>query len=128
MDIQLINTVILAENYDKLVKWYKETMELDIKLQVDKDYHYTDLAKNNKLIVGICPASEMKHNPTAPRNNSTVLQISVDDIESLLHKVAENGGSIIFGPAVDKNDGFKYGGFRDPEGNDVWVMENFDFS
>jgi predicted enzyme related to lactoylglutathione lyase len=128
MEVQLINTVILAENYEELVTWYKETLELDIKLQADKDYHYTDLVKNNKLIVGICPASEMKHIPTAPRNNSVVLQISVDDIEILFSKVADNGGSITFGPAMDKNEGFKFGGFKDPEGNHVWVMENFNFS
>jgi len=105
-----------------------DTLELEVKLQVEKDYRYTDLAKDGKLIVGICPVSEMKHTPTIPRNNSAVLQISVSDIETLFKGVKENGGKDIFGPSVDKNEGFKYGGFQDPEGNMVWVMEDLDFS
>jgi len=128
MDIKLINSVILSENYEKLVEWYVKTLDLEIKLQVDKDYHYTDLAKNGKLTIGVCPASEMDHVPSHPRNNSTIIQISVSDIRELFGRVKEAGGTILFGPSVDKNEGFSYGAFLDPEGNQVWVMENFDFS
>ena len=128
MEISLINAVILAQDYEKLVNWYKETLELEIKLQVDKDYHYTDLAEGGKLVVGICPAKEMKHTPSTPRNNSVALQISVSDIEDLFTKVKENKGTILAGPSVDKNEGFRFGAFVDIEGNPVWVMENFDFS
>jgi len=128
MEITLINAVTLAQDYEKLVAWYRETLELEIKLQVDNDYRYTDLAKAGKLVVGICPAKEMNHTPTTPRNNSVVLQISVDDIEELFAQVKESEGTIIFGPAVDKNEGFRFGAFADIEGNPVWVMENFDFS
>ena len=128
MDIRLINTVILANDYWALVEWYKKTLDLEVKLEADKDYHYTDLAKNGQLIVGICPASEMGHSPTTPRNNSTLLQISTDDIHALFAKVKENSGAVQFGPSVDKNDGFTFGSFLDPEGNPVWVMENFNFN
>ncbi len=127
MDIQLINTVLLAEKYESLVQWYVDTLELEVKLKVDKDYHYTDLAKDGKLIVGICPAFEMKHTPTRPRNNSAILQVSVSDSHTLFSRVKENGGTVLFGPSVDKNEGFAYGSFSDPEGNPVWVMENFNF-
>ena len=61
MEVTLINSVILAENYEKLVEWYIKTLDLEVKLKVDKDYHYTDLAQAGKLVVGICPAEEMKH-------------------------------------------------------------------
>lgn len=128
MNVQLINTVLLAEDYEKLVQWYIDTLELEVKLKMEGDYHYTDLARDGKLIVGICPASEMDHAPTMPRNNSAILQVSVSDIDTLFRKVKENGGMDIFGPSVDKNEGFKFGGFKDPEGNMVWVMENFDFT
>ena len=128
MDIKLINTVILAEDYAPLVDFYIKALELDVKLKHEEGYHYTDLAKDGQLIVGIAPATEMKHIPTKPRNNSAFLQISTDDIHTLFSRVKENGGSILFGPAVDKNEGFTFGGFTDPEGNHVWVMENFDFS
>ena len=127
MNIKLINTVILAEDYRTLVDWYRKTLGLDVKLETEKDYHYTDLAKDGQLIVGICPASEMNHTPASPRNNSTLLQISTDDIHTLFSSVQEHGGTILFGPSVDKNDGFTYGSFSDIEGNPVWVMENFDF-
>ena len=127
MKNRLINIVILAEDYDTLVDWYIRTLDLEVKLKVDKDYHYTDLAWDGQLVVGICPATGMKHTPTIPRNNSTVLQISVPDAAGLFERVKANGGTILFGPAVDRNEGFTYGAFADPEGNQVWVMENFNF-
>lgn len=128
MDIKLINTVILAEDYGSLVEFYTTALELDVKLKHEEGYHFTDLAKNGQLIVGIAPASEMQHTPTSPRNNSAVLQISTDDIHRLFARVKEFGATALFGPSVDKNEGFTYGAFADPEGNHVWVMENFDFS
>lgn len=123
----MINSVILAENYTALVDWYKDVLELDIKFQDNKEYHYTDLAQNRKLIVGIGKAEKMGHKPNIPKNNSVILQISVSNIYNLFDKVKKNGGKILYGPSMDKNFGFLYGGFEDIEGNQVWVIENYDF-
>jgi predicted enzyme related to lactoylglutathione lyase len=127
MKTRPINTVLLAEDYEKLVDWYQEALDLDIKLQTSKDYHYTDLAQEGRLVVGICPASEMNITLPKPRANSMVLHVSVDDIEGLFKRVVEMGGKVTQGPSVDRNEGFKFGGFEDPEGNPVWVIENFKF-
>ena len=125
MEVEPIPSVIMAEDYKALVNWYQEVLGLEVKLRKDQDYHYTDLAHNGKLIVGLCPASEMGHLPTTPRNNSLALHILVSDIEALFEKVAASGGKVLHGPAVDKHEGFKFGNFADPEGNEVWVIENF---
>ena len=127
MDVQLINTVILAKNYKELVKWYEKVLELDIKYQDDKEYHYTDLAKNGKLVVGIGTAEKSREDDSISRNQSVFMQISVSDIYTLFDKVKSNNGKIINGPTRDKNHGFLFGGFEDIEGNQVWVIENYDF-
>ena len=128
MKTQPITTILLAENYEKLVDWYQKALDLEIKLQVSKDYHYTDLAQGGKLIVGICPAKEMGVTLQSPRNNSMILHVSVsDNIEALFKKVEELGGTVTSGPSVDRNEGFRFGSFEDPEGNPVWVIENFKF-
>jgi len=127
MKTQPITTILLAEDYENLVDWYIKALELEIKLQTSKDYHYTDLAQGGKLVVGICPAAEMSVALQSPRNNSMILHVSVSDIEALFKKVVELGGKVTAGPSVDRNEGFKFGAFEDPEGNPVWVIENFKF-
>lgn len=127
MDVTLINSVIMAQDYETLVEWYRETLELDIKLKVDKDYKYTDLAKNGKLVIGFAQAEEKDYVPTRNKNNTMIMQISVSDIHLLFERIKNSGGTIMFGPSVDRNEGFKFGAFKDIEGNQVWVIENFKF-
>lgn len=122
----MINTVILAENYNELVEWYKNVLELDIKFQDNEEYHYTDLAQNGKLVVGIGKAEKMEHVPNKPKNNSVIMQISVSNIYELFDKVKKNKGKILNGPSRDKNYGFLFGAFEDIEGNQVWVIENYE--
>lgn len=126
MEVTPVHSVILAQDYKKLVEWYKKTLGLKVKLEVSDEFHYTDLAsQDGQLVVGICPASEMGHEPTEPRNNSLCLHISTSDIEALFKQVKKAKGKDLFGPSVDKKEGYKYGAFSDPEGNSIWVIENF---
>ena len=55
------------------------------------------------------------------------MQISVSNISELFDKVKKNKGKILNGPSRDKNYGFLFGAFEDIEGNQVWVIENYDF-
>ena len=50
-------------------------------------------------------------------------EFEVDDVEALFAHVKQFGASINNGPNFDKNAGFWFGGFSDPEGNPFWVVD-----
>lgn len=124
MDIKFLNAVILASDYDKLIAWYKITFDLDTGTAVNEGYHYTELTRSGKLVIAIADTKEMGVTPTEPRNNSLIVQLSLSDIDEAFEKIENNGGKILFGPLYDENWNFYYGGFRDIEGNQIWVIED----
>ncbi len=61
------------------------------------------------------------------RNNDTIkhlLQVEVQDVRAFLAHVEKAGGAVKFGPSQDAEAGFWYGGFTDPEGNVIWVVDH----
>ena len=129
MKLRLLNAVVLAEDYPTLVAWYRETFGLALKFEETENYRYTDLARDGSLVVGLAPAAEMGVEPDTPRNNAMVIQLAVsrDDIGPLCDRIASTGGSVPFGPSVDRRDGFIYAGVADPEGNRIWIIEDRDW-
>ncbi|MBC8384435.1 MAG: hypothetical protein H8E57_02825 [Candidatus Cloacimonetes bacterium] len=123
MEVKLINGIVLAEKYNELVNWYMETFKLEKKVSISEDYHYTELASEGKIILGIADAEEMKIKPVHPRSNTVVIQIAVHDISFLFQIVKATGGKVLFGPTKDEENDFTYGGIADMEGNEIWVIE-----
>ena len=129
MKVRLVNAVILAKNYLKLVEWYKKVLNLQVLLTINKDYHYTELGQENEIIIGIAVAKEMgrtdeEHIETHISQSHVVIQIKVSDILELFEKVTGNSGKILFGPSVE--DDYQYGAFADIEGNEIWVVEKIE--
>lgn len=122
MNISLTNTVILAEDYEKLVAWYKKTLELDVTISVSEGYHFTGLGLNGKEVIGIADAKEMDAKPSKPRNNNVFLQLYVLDIKAIFEKAKNNGGEAL-GPYFDDKDKFYFGTIKDVEGNAIWIVE-----
>ena len=52
-----------------------------------------------------------------------VLQFEVDDLPAFIESFKERGGTVIFGPSFDKDDGFWYGAIADLEGNQIWLVD-----
>ncbi len=123
MNISLLNPVVLAENYEKLIDWYVKTFDLKIQSQTQEGESYTELEHSGKLVVGIAKADEMGIKPTVPRNNTVIIQLAVSDINSLFDTVRKSGGRILFGPSLDEKGGYVYGGCVDIEGNQIWIVE-----
>jgi predicted enzyme related to lactoylglutathione lyase len=121
MQTKLLNAVVLAENYEAIVEWYRNVFELEIISEINEDYRYTELGAAGKLVVGIALAEEMKLKPTSPRNNAVIVQVAVSDIHICFKRVEDTGGETLFGPSVEGE--LVYGGIADPEGNQVWVVE-----
>ena len=126
MNINLLNPMILAENYEELIEWYIKTFDLTIRDKVEEGDEYTELGQSDKLILGIAKANEMGVKPSIPRNNTVIIQFSVSDINKLFDKVGKTGGRILFGPSIDEKGEYLYGGFADIEGNQTWVVEKKD--
>ena len=122
MKLELMNTVLMAEDYAKMRDWYIAALDLELKQEWTDDYHYAELVRNGRHVIGIADTAEMKVEPCTPRRNSTVMQLQVDDIDALFARVREHGGDVK-GPQTEEKENFRYGGFADPEGNSVWVVE-----
>jgi predicted enzyme related to lactoylglutathione lyase len=116
--------VILAENYVRLVDWYRVALPFDVGDVVSENYHYTVFENSGEKIVGVADAREMGVQPPERKVNTVIYQIIVSDIHSLFSTVQDLGGRILFGPKTDEDGGCWYGGFLDIEGNQVWASEN----
>jgi len=120
--LELLNTVVLAEDYARLRDWYIHALELELRKEWTEDYRYAELVRDGKYVVGIAAANEMRVEPYHPRRNTAVMQLQTDDIETLFVRVKEQGGEV-HGPSYEAKEKFHYGSFRDPEGNEVWVVQ-----
>ncbi len=123
MKLQLMNAVVMAEDYEKLRDWYADTLELEIEEEWTENCHYAELVKDGRLVIGIADAKEMKVTPGDRRNHAVVAQFNVEDVKAFLTRVLEKGGAVPFGPSYDEAEGFWFGGFADIEGNPCWVVE-----
>jgi len=121
--INLLNPMILAENYKELAGWYVKTFDLAIKTRVEEGEEYMELGTSSEVLFGFARAKEMGVKPSTPRNNTVIIQLSVSDISELFDKVKKAGGKILFGPSLSKEEGYLYGGLEDIEGNQIWVIE-----
>ena len=123
MKINLLNPMILAENYEELAEWYEKTFDLAIKTRVEEGEEHMELGTPSKILFGFARAKEMGVKPSTPRNNAVIIQLSVNDINELFDKVEKTGGKILFGPSISEEEGYLYGGLADIEGNQIWVIE-----
>ncbi len=127
MTLETISTVVLAEDYEKLSQWYIDTFGLEknpATSDANDEYSYCELIRDGQTILAVTNASEMGAIPPTPRANTAIIQLYISDIEPFFKKVAENGGTIQFGPSHDPNyGGYNYGGFADIEGNPFWVVD-----
>lgn len=122
-EIRARETVILAGDYEALVAWYRDVLGFAATRRFDGDYNYCNLASGGGVRIGIAPAAEMQVEPGDRARNTVILQIEVDDVRALFEQLTSGGGVITSGPSYDKNDGFWFGSFADPEGNPVWVVD-----
>ena len=124
MRLELMNAVVMAADYVKLRDWYIDALELELKEEWTEKFHYAELVKNGKLVVGIADAKEMGVTPHEEKKNATlVAQFNVDDVAAFLARVKEKGGAVPFGPSYDADNDLHFGGFADIEGNPGWVVQ-----
>ena len=122
MNFRHYNVVVLAEDYARLRDWYIATLGLELLQEWSDSYHYAELARDGRVLVGIADTSEMGVQPVRPRRNSVLMQLTTDDIEALFERVKGHGANA-WGPKYSEEEDFGYGGFKDLEGNEIWVVQ-----
>jgi predicted enzyme related to lactoylglutathione lyase len=121
--LELMNAVVMAEDYERLRDWYVEALDLTLESEWTENYHYAELVKDGRLVVGIASAEEMNVTPRDRKSATVVAQLNVEDVKAFLARVREHGADVPFGPSHDEDGDFWFGGFADIEGNPVWVVE-----
>lgn len=124
MRLELMNTVVMAADYEKLRDWYMDALDLELQQEWTEQYHYAELVRDGKLVVGIADAKEMGVTPHEEKKNATlVAQFNVEDVSAFLARIKEKGGAVPFGPSYDPDEDLHFGGFADIEGNPCWVVQ-----
>jgi len=120
--LQLMNAVVMAEDYEKVRDWYIDALDLELEEEWTDDYHYAELVREGRLVIGIADAKEMDVAPGDRKNHAVVAQFNVADVKAFLARIVEKGGKVPFGPSHDEKGDFWFGGFTDIEGNPCWVV------
>ena len=116
-------TVILAEDFSALVNWYRDVLEFTIVASFSDAFHYACLETPSGIKIGIASAQEMGVVPGDRSGNTVLLQFEVDELHAFFVDLKQAHVTVTFGPAQDKQDSFWYGGFEDPEGNPIRVVD-----
>lgn len=116
-------TVILATDFSRLVDWYRDVLGFTVVRLFEDDFHFCNPQTSAGIRIGIGDAKEMGVVPGDRQSQTVILQFEVDDVQEFFAHLEQSGTEIVNGPAFDKNDGFWFGSFADPEGNSCWVVD-----
>ncbi len=126
MELETLYSVVLAEDYEKLVQWYIDTFEVEKDPETSdatSAFKYCELVKNGKCIIAVADAAENGVSPPSPRTTNSIPQLYVSDIKTFFQRVAENSGTT-HGPSHSTEfGGFNFGEIMDIEGNPFWVID-----
>ena len=123
MEVRAREAVILAEDFGRLVDFYRDVLDFQVIKLFEDGFHYCNLESKTGIKLAIASASERQVKPGDRAHNTVVLQFEVDDVKAFLSHVAENGGSVTAEPSFNQADNFWFGGFADPEGNSFWIVD-----
>lgn len=123
IEIRHREPVVLADDFSRLVAWYRDALGFEVRQLFEDAYHYCLMETPTGIRLGIGSAKEMGIEPADREKNTVVLQFEVDDVKEFFAHLEQEGATITFGPSQDKDDGYWYGGFKDLEGNPVWVVD-----
>ncbi|MHA7832691.1 MAG: VOC family protein [Flagellimonas sp.] len=93
--MNLINAVILANDYKAMIAWYMDVFDLKILYKEEKPLRYIELGFDQEIMLGLVPKEEHREKSIHARNNSILLQFEVVDVSAIIDKVTMHGGSVI---------------------------------
>ena len=119
--MNLINAVILANNYKAMIAWYMEVFDLKILYREEKPLRYVELGFDQVILLGLVPRKEHREKSIQSKNNSILLQFEVSDVNAIIDKTILHGGKVI--QNHEKLDNMIYAIVQDMEGNEIWLVQ-----
>ena len=116
-------SIVLAENFDELVAWYRDALGFQVTSLFEDGFHFANLATGTGIKIGIGSVKEMNIEPQDRARATVLLQLETDDVRAFLKHVEESGGKANMAATHNPKDDFWFGGFTDPEGNPWWVVD-----
>jgi len=86
MEMQSIKpreSILLAENFETLVAWYREALGFKVTSIFEDGFHFANLATDSGIRIGIGSAKEMGVEPGNRANATVLLQIEAEDVRFL---------------------------------------------
>ena len=77
-------TVILPEDFQALVDWYKSVLGFRATRLFEGKYHYCNLESESGIRLGIAVGKEMGVSPGDRKSNTIILQFQVPDVRGFL--------------------------------------------
>jgi len=122
MEARLLCVVVLAKNYDRLIRWYRKTFRMKTRMVVTEGFDWTELERPG-LRIGFAPAKQQGVKLGRRRSNAVVIHLTTPNVRGLFKRVKRAGGGVRFGPSYDPKGKYWCGSFTDIEGNEIWVID-----
>ena len=112
MNVEVVKYMLMAQNMDRGVAFYRDVIGLDVDLQSD---FWSEL-KIGDAIVAL-------HGGGSGDFNDTGLSFQVEDIDRACMEVAKGGGRVLSGPADRPGEPIRLASLVDTEGNGFTINQ-----
>jgi len=107
----ILDVAVVVSDPQKAAEWYKEKLGFEIR---DKEGHWVTVApKGSDVILHLCEAKQLE-----PGN--TGICFRVDNIDETYKEMSGKGVEFTVKPT--KEEWGTYAMFKDPDGNEFWLM------
>jgi len=107
----IIDVAIVVSNAKKSADWYKEKLGLEVR---DNEGHWVTVApKGSALVMHLCESKPLEQ-------GNTGIAFRVDDLDKSYKEMTGKGVEFTVKPT--KEEWGTYAMFKDPDGNEFWLM------
>ncbi len=102
---------VVVSNANKSADWYKEKLGLEIR---DKMGHWVTVApKGSEIVLHLCETTPLE-------TGNTGIAFRVDDLDKTYKEMSSRG--VEFTKEPTKEEWGTFAMFKDPDGNEFWLM------
>jgi len=107
----IVDVAVVVSDANKSADWYKEKLGFEIR---DKEGHWVTVApKGSEVVLHLCESKPLEQ-------GNTGIAFSVDDLDSVYKELSGKGVEFTVKPT--KEEWGSYAMFKDPDGNEFWLM------
>jgi len=107
----IVDVAVVVSDANKSADWYREKLGFEIR---DKEGHWVTVApKGSEVVLHLCESKPLEQ-------GNTGIAFSVDDLDSVYKELSGKGVEFTVKPT--KEEWGSYAMFKDPDGNEFWLM------